>query len=735
MNLAARDKTAWVILTVLLLVLCIRLIIVEPLTGGAFVGTGGLFNIGGDLSWFTGSPAEVFGFAVLTLALTGAAIMLLDGFTRAHWLGITAIIVLLIIAATSAAGAANRFAALVGVCDLGMALLGGWTVARLCDTDARRQFVVVVLAGILAGFVAQGLYQHFVTMPATIAMFNQNKKQWFAQQGWLPGDPDIALFESRLNSNAVFGFLTLSDILAAAMLPLLMSVLASSGLSLWNWIVQDNNGTKNEFKNSRKNKDGKNYAETKNQTFKTAIFIPALILLLVFASGLVVLWLTRSKGAIIAMALGVAVLIIGWVCRSWMAANRWKLVLAALIGAVLIAGVVIGYGLKLHTLPTKDLAFRWQYWTGAVGMIADHPWLGVGMDNFGYYYTQYKPLGAPEDVTDPHNMFVHIAAEAGLPAALIFAGLVLAAFFGAVRRDHPDASTDSRWILPPELLTLFVLAWWLPKLMLDAVAGLQSGDGPLNDNVRLCVLCIGAVLLVMFASNRTWSLLDVPSRRCVGLSAVLGTAGLALYDQVNLAAVTGPVAMLFWITLGGFAARLEAHSVSDANQNSINKALGAGFLIASVVLAVFVFIPTASGTFSLDPEPYQERYEMAAQLKQPLATREAAALEAVNGVLDRDQRSQDWLKTRIQLEILLGQNPRQNVLRLLDINRTDADVHIDVALSSKYGLTNAERIAQLKLALKLNAALPQDEIQRLSDQQVVRIQQLIAQLQTKSLSQ
>ena len=76
----------------------------------------------------------------------------------------------------------------------------------------------------------------------------------------------------------------------------------------------------------------------------------------------------------------------------------------------------------------------------------------------------------------------------------------------------------------------------------------------------------------------------------------------------------------------------------------------------------------------------------------------------------------------------MGINPREAVLKLLSINRTDAPVRLPYALTSRAGLTVPERIAQLKLALQLNSALPKTEIQRLSPREVAEINAQIKKL-------
>lgn len=78
----------------------------------------------------------------------------------------------------------------------------------------------------------------------------------------------------------------------------------------------------------------------------------------------------------------------------------------------------------------------------------------------------------------------------------------------------------------------------------------------------------------------------------------------------------------------------------------------------------------------------------------------------------------------------MGLDPRQDVLKLLSINRTDARVRLPYAETSRAGLTVAQRIAELKLALKLNGALPKDELERLSAKEVAGIKAEIKNLET-----
>ena len=66
---------------------------------------------------------------------------------------------------------------------------------------------------------------------------------------------------------------------------------------------------------------------------------------------------------------------------------------------------------------------RLDMWAGAAQMIADHP-LGVGVMNFRFEFVPYREwakvsIGENEIILSPHNEFLSIAAQSGLPVALL----------------------------------------------------------------------------------------------------------------------------------------------------------------------------------------------------------------------------------------------------------------------------------------------------------------------------
>jgi O-antigen ligase len=93
--------------------------------------------------------------------------------------------------------------------------------------------------------------------------------------------------------------------------------------------------------------------------------------------------------------------------------------------------VVLGVGLAaaglqpqvrlrlLELVNWKSEAPRWGVWEASWRMIQDHPWLGVGPGQFHLVHPAYA-LPQSSHLTDPHNMYLKVAAEWGVPAAVLF---------------------------------------------------------------------------------------------------------------------------------------------------------------------------------------------------------------------------------------------------------------------------------------------------------------------------
>jgi O-antigen ligase len=116
------------------------------------------------------------------------------------------------------------------------------------------------------------------------------------------------------------------------------------------------------------------------------------------------------------------------------------LVSILLIQVGYVQSVVVG---KLSSDEPGSLVKRIAFMIAGLRMFADHPWLGVGLSQFGYFYNTYQPLGilgtAQTVKLIPNNVYVELLSELGLPGFLLFCAFL---------------ATLYRRLRPPELASL-----------------------------------------------------------------------------------------------------------------------------------------------------------------------------------------------------------------------------------------------------------------------------------------
>jgi O-antigen ligase len=139
--------------------------------------------------------------------------------------------------------------------------------------------------------------------------------------------------------------------------------------------------------------------------------------------------LTFSRGALL-LGLPAAVLFMGFA-----AGGRWRWAALALLAVGALALLPLFATERFATL--LDLQggtsfFRLQLWQGAWNMVQEHPWLGVGLDNFLYAYrTRYAlPTAWQElNLSHPHNLALDFWTRLGFAGLLVGLWLFIAAFW------------------------------------------------------------------------------------------------------------------------------------------------------------------------------------------------------------------------------------------------------------------------------------------------------------------
>jgi len=162
-----------------------------------------------------------------------------------------------------------------------------------------------------------------------------------------------------------------------------------------------------------------------------------LVVGLVVTAG--VLLLTQSRGSWVGLVLAFGILFFISLCKK-------KTVLITVIIVLLVfAFILVPSLLKVDQvrLTTKQaegtLLFRVQVWDQALPRIYEHPFLGIGLNEFRYL---------PEikySVSHAHNKFFHVAVELGIPALIAYLALLFLTGYMIVKT-WQYKNTGSQWM-------------------------------------------------------------------------------------------------------------------------------------------------------------------------------------------------------------------------------------------------------------------------------------------------
>lgn len=150
--------------------------------------------------------------------------------------------------------------------------------------------------------------------------------------------------------------------------------------------------------------------------------------------------LTFSRGAWLSLLAVIILAGILWIVKRIKRVARADVAKGAWLGAaisvalaiLLVAGLQFTRGQKFQTNSfllkatmradeeTASVGERLNFWKGAIQIIKDKPVFGGGVLSFKFLYPEYQPdFGANWD--HPHNIFLKIGVENGVPAAVFFA--------------------------------------------------------------------------------------------------------------------------------------------------------------------------------------------------------------------------------------------------------------------------------------------------------------------------
>lgn len=257
--------------------------------------------------------------------------------------------------------------------------------------------------------------------------------------------------------------------------------------------------------------DGEQFPDLKIRVFSTLhnpnLLAGFLVVIMALAAGLG-LSAYRFKGKVLVsgliLALGVC-LVLTYSRGAWLSVlavivtlgllkSRKILWLLALIPVAMVVGheVVLERLLSIMNPTDTSATLRIALWESTLAMIADKPFFGIGWGAYGIVYPEYDFFvqDAGTKIFHAHNMYLHIAAEIGIPGLLVFLALLL----GHARRAMN--------------LAVSVSDRWTAGLMLGALAALVGiAVGGFTDyvlfNIQMSMLfwLLNAVVVVVYSNS------------------------------------------------------------------------------------------------------------------------------------------------------------------------------------------------------------------------------------------
>ena len=136
----------------------------------------------------------------------------------------------------------------------------------------------------------------------------------------------------------------------------------------------------------------------------------------------------------------VSVIAAGLVIYFWLRSKtknpvvRYGYLVLGLIGGVIGILGSLQKGPLTSILYKPSVTYRGDYWSAGIEMFKSHPFLGIGLDSYGDWYRAARTLAAterrgPSTVSNAaHNVFIDIAATAGIFALIAYLAVIVLGF-------------------------------------------------------------------------------------------------------------------------------------------------------------------------------------------------------------------------------------------------------------------------------------------------------------------
>jgi len=415
----------------------------------------------------------------------------------------------------------------------------GWSAAayagvaalHLCEDPRQRRIIVSALMAMIVPWLIRAGWYVLVEHPATLEHYRQNLGSLLEARGWQKGSVQHELYERRLMKTAAtgaFGFSNVFGTIAGA-----ATMVAAGGAA----------------------------GAVACRRWRSATLTSVLAIL-----GLIIIYMTGSKGAALAVVIVAAVLALAVARRvpRPVVAGAALAVVALAFGAILVRGAI---GPPEDPTGERSLLFRYHYLEASWDMLREEPgaWTGgVGVSQFQGLYQKHKPQLSPEEVKSAHNMFVDWIVMLGI-GGWLWCGVTMVLLARAGLGAAPDDPRDEDEA-PPANRTEIHLRDVAPFAILAAM--LFGGQYLLQSDV----FSMGHALMWGGSAGGfviAATLLNHPGLRlgrgAMSLGLLGGAAMLMVHSQIEMAFFHHGSMAVAWLLLGAAGANLLPRAVKPAD--------------------------------------------------------------------------------------------------------------------------------------------------------------------------
>jgi hypothetical protein len=403
-------------------------------------------------------------------------------------------------------------------------------LAHLAREPRLRIVLIALLVAAIVPILMRGIANVSYEHQANVRLFEENEQRILAENGWAPDSANARIFERRLRQNHPRGWFITTNIFGS---------FTAFAVVLWVGLA----------------------IGAAKARLESGLSGAAGLLALLAAGGL---WMTGSRGAILAAIAGLVLLLLPLVSAhlrkvfARVGPVIALLCVAAALGGVVLRGAVLPEGFAGE----KSLLFRWHYMVSSASVFAEHPIIGVGPDGYQAAYVKHRAPHNPEEVTSPHSMFWDWVCTLGIAGAAWIV-LVLILLWRVARslrappdsamrdRGESDRSRDGAGAIAPAAIAAAIVALFglVPALLVELHTLVLGGADATTDWLGLILRVFGIGGFVLVAVLAAY-VLDRAERWIIGWALAAAVIALLVHGQIEMTFTRPNAAVWCFAVLG-----------------------------------------------------------------------------------------------------------------------------------------------------------------------------------------